>query len=130
MREYHGKHTETAKNDDKKIAPSLRLQQFTPFFPTSIPAAPSPAAILRVDVPGPLSTTTVSLLTPEQVGAGEAGENAGENFGPLLNYTIWLMTGVSFTVLMLRVYCKMSRDRRLWWDDWVLKLSWVCLHPL
>lgn len=107
----------------------LRHRQFTPFFPTSIPAAPSPTETLAEDATRSPTTRAVALVTPEQEGtvgaAGAAVQDAGENFGPLLNYTIWMMTGVSFTVLTLRVYCKMSRDRRLWWDDWVLKLSWV-----
>lgn len=107
------------------MAPALRLRQFTPFFPTGITPPSTPATPLpdsdAAAAPPPTPLPTAVLASAEQ----DAGGDAGENFGPLLNYTIWMMTGVSFTVLMLRFYCKLSRDRRLWWDDWVLKLAWV-----
>lgn len=105
------------------MAPALRLRQFTPFFPTSIPPPSTPSTPLPDSAPPPTPSPSATLS------AAKEGED-GENFGPLLNYTIWLMTGLSFTVLMLRFYCKLSRDRRLWWDDWVLKLAWVRRLPV
>ncbi|KAI4864212.1 hypothetical protein F4820DRAFT_346623 [Hypoxylon rubiginosum] len=38
---------------------------------------------------------------------------------------IWFMVGVSLFALLLRFYCRLSRQRSLWWDDYVLTASWV-----
>ncbi|KAI0174031.1 hypothetical protein BJ166DRAFT_574367 [Pestalotiopsis sp. NC0098] len=38
---------------------------------------------------------------------------------------IWSLTGASGIILVLRVYCKFSRHRGLWWDDYILILAWV-----
>jgi len=48
-----------------------------------------------------------------------------DNYGPQLNFTIWLLAGLSAGFLGLRVYCKYLRNRGLWWDDHVLIVSWV-----
>ncbi|CAK7216099.1 hypothetical protein SBRCBS47491_002717 [Sporothrix bragantina] len=50
-----------------------------------------------------------------------------DNQAPQLNFTIWLLTGLSLGFLSLRVYCKFLRGRGLWWDDYVLITSWVSL---
>ncbi|KAJ9136866.1 Integral membrane protein [Pleurostoma richardsiae] len=50
-----------------------------------------------------------------------------DNYGPQLNFTIWLLTALSALFLGLRVYCKFFRHRGLWWDDYVLIASWVTL---
>lgn len=47
------------------------------------------------------------------------------DYGPQLNYGIWLLTGLSAGFLGLRVYCKFLRHRGLWWDDHILIASWV-----
>lgn len=113
---------------DRTMGLPLRLRQFTPFFPTSISPAAHPSAASAPEVAGTAVITAGAPLATGQEGIVGV-EGTGEDFGPLLNYTIWMMTGVSLTVLVLRVYCKISRDRRLWWDDWVLKLSWVGSCP-
>ncbi|KAI1655134.1 hypothetical protein F4813DRAFT_391851 [Daldinia decipiens] len=38
---------------------------------------------------------------------------------------IWFMVGVSLLALVLRLYCRLSRRRPLWWDDFVLVGAWV-----
>jgi hypothetical protein len=48
-----------------------------------------------------------------------------DDYGPQLNYGIWMLTAVSTGFLGLRVYCKFLRHRKLWWDDHVLIASWV-----
>ncbi|KAI4604391.1 hypothetical protein KJ359_000529 [Pestalotiopsis sp. 9143b] len=40
---------------------------------------------------------------------------------------IWSLTGASGIILVLRVYCKFSRHRGLWWDDYILILAWLNL---
>ncbi|KAK3313244.1 hypothetical protein B0H66DRAFT_484600 [Apodospora peruviana] len=50
-----------------------------------------------------------------------------EDYGPQINFTIWLLTALSAAFLALRVYCKFLRHRGLWWDDHVLIGSWLSL---
>ncbi|KAK4448701.1 hypothetical protein QBC34DRAFT_464415 [Podospora aff. communis PSN243] len=50
-----------------------------------------------------------------------------DDYGPPLNYGIWMLTGLAAVFLGVRVYCKRLRRRGLWWDDYVLAASWVCL---
>jgi hypothetical protein len=40
---------------------------------------------------------------------------------------VWPLLLAATFFLGLRLYCKLSVRRALWWDDWVLILSWVCL---
>lgn len=47
--------------------------------------------------------------------------------GPALLATIWTLIALSGLFLALRVYCRLSRARTLWWDDGILIASWVCL---
>lgn len=47
------------------------------------------------------------------------------NYGSRLSAATWLLTVFSAIFLTLRVYCKLSRGRRLWWDDHFLIASWV-----
>lgn len=50
-----------------------------------------------------------------------------DNLGPRILVSIWLLVGLSFVFLALRVFCKFKGRRGLWWDDWILILSWVLL---
>ncbi len=50
-----------------------------------------------------------------------------DNQAPQLNFTIWLLSGLSLGFLALRIYCKSLRGRGLWYDDYVLIVAWVCL---
>lgn len=56
---------------------------------------------------------------------GPGGGLPHENYGPQLNFTIWLLTILASGFLGLRVYCKFLRHRGLWWDDHVLIAAWV-----
>lgn len=40
-----------------------------------------------------------------------------DNAGPKLNAVIWMLTALSGVFLILRIYCRASRRRSLWWDD-------------
>jgi hypothetical protein len=53
-----------------------------------------------------------------------------DDYGPQLNYGIWMLTALSTGFLALRVYCKFLRHRSLWWDDHVLIASWVGTYLL
>ncbi|KAK0744591.1 hypothetical protein B0T21DRAFT_304227 [Apiosordaria backusii] len=45
--------------------------------------------------------------------------------GPTVSRTIWAFLGFATLFLALRIYCKKWRSRGLWWDDYVLILSWL-----
>ena len=45
--------------------------------------------------------------------------------GPRLNTSVWVLFSLSSIFLSLRVYCKYLGRRGLWWDDWILIVSWV-----
>lgn len=47
--------------------------------------------------------------------------------GPLLIGVSWLLVLASGAFLSLRIYCKFKRRRNLWWDDYILIFSWLCL---
>ncbi|KAK4148684.1 hypothetical protein C8A00DRAFT_47524 [Chaetomidium leptoderma] len=64
----------------------------------------------------------------------DSGKGSGFNklppstdFGPQINFTLWLLTALSSAFLALRVYCKFLRHRGLWWDDYLLIGSWLAL---
>ncbi len=48
-----------------------------------------------------------------------------EDRGAVIITTTWALTGVATQYLCLRLYCKFSRARSLWWDDFILVISWV-----
>jgi hypothetical protein len=50
--------------------------------------------------------------------------------GPVLAGVTWFLVVLSGLFLTLRLYAKLSRQQRLWWDDYILITSWVCHHPL
>ncbi|EGO55031.1 hypothetical protein NEUTE1DRAFT_147678 [Neurospora tetrasperma FGSC 2508] len=45
----------------------------------------------------------------------------------LVNFSCWFLTAFATLFLGLRIYCKRYRGRGLWWDDYVLILSWISL---
>ena len=69
--------------------------------------------------PPPLS------VAPRLAPSFSAKELPHDDLGPQLDFTIWLLTILALGFLGLRIYCKLWRSRRLWWDDYVLILAWV-----
>ncbi|KAK1752860.1 hypothetical protein QBC47DRAFT_387261 [Echria macrotheca] len=53
--------------------------------------------------------------------------SSGGNYGPLLNLLIWTLAGASAAFLALRIWAKVRRDRKLWYDDHILVLAWTFL---
>ncbi|KAI0132847.1 hypothetical protein BJ170DRAFT_263628 [Xylariales sp. AK1849] len=45
--------------------------------------------------------------------------------GPTIIAVFWSFVAVSLVFVGLRIYCKFLRRRGLWWDDYILILSWV-----
>ncbi|KAK0711898.1 hypothetical protein B0H67DRAFT_555801 [Lasiosphaeris hirsuta] len=54
-------------------------------------------------------------------------EAPSDDQGPRILITTWTLTGLSGTFLVVRLFCKLHTKRRLWWDDYVLALSWIML---
>lgn len=50
---------------------------------------------------------------------------AQDTLGPMMNAVNWTLTALAGTFLGLRMYCKFSRHRGLWWDDHILIFAWV-----
>ncbi|TDZ18289.1 hypothetical protein Cob_v008990 [Colletotrichum orbiculare MAFF 240422] len=50
-----------------------------------------------------------------------------ESRGPLIGGVTWFLCFFCGVFLALRVYAKLSRHQKLWWDDWILIFSWTCL---
>lgn len=50
---------------------------------------------------------------------------APNDYGPTMNTSLWTLVGVSLLFMSLRMYAKITKHRGLWWDDWVLIVSWV-----
>ncbi|KAK8085651.1 hypothetical protein PG997_006922 [Apiospora hydei] len=44
--------------------------------------------------------------------------------GPLIDGVSWGLVSLSGAILGLRVYAKLSRNRGLWWDDYIALFSW------
>ncbi len=38
---------------------------------------------------------------------------------------VWVLTAAATVFLALRIYCKAKIARGMWWDDYVLIVSWV-----
>lgn len=50
---------------------------------------------------------------------------APNDYGPTMNTSLWTLVGISLLFMSLRMYAKITKHRGLWWDDWVLIISWV-----
>ncbi|KAK8055205.1 hypothetical protein PG993_000432 [Apiospora rasikravindrae] len=50
-----------------------------------------------------------------------------DSHGPWMIWSSWALTGLASVFLGLRCYCRASRNKSLWWDDYVLILSWLFL---
>jgi hypothetical protein len=81
---------------------------------------------------GNLTITNVTMLDAVRGGLNGTSTSPetlqrlnSRNYGPQINFTIWLLTALSAIFLALRVYCKFLRHRGLWWDDHILIASWV-----
>lgn len=49
-----------------------------------------------------------------------------ETRGPLIGCVTWFLCFFCGAFLALRLYAKLSRGQKLWWDDRILIFSWVC----
>ena len=61
-------------------------------------------------------------LTPEMLAA-----LPHDSMGPTVLVVAWVLTAITSVFLVLRLYCKISINRRIWWDDGILLASYLCL---
>ena len=82
--------------------------------------APPPGNLSSIIWTDPNQVPMFIPLTPEQYAA-----LPHPNYAPKLLITIWVLLGLAGSFLALRLYCKCSRHRGAWWDDWFLVGSFV-----
>ncbi|KAM7191313.1 hypothetical protein V8F20_009368, partial [Naviculisporaceae sp. PSN 640] len=61
-------------------------------------------------------------LTPEEI-----AKLPHDDRGLAILLSHWLLTAAATVFLALRVYCKRSSRKRLWWDDWILIAAWLTI---
>lgn len=81
---------------------------------------PPPANFSDIIWTDPDEVPMFTPLTPEQLAA-----LPHPNYAPRLLVTIWVLLGLAGAFLALRLYCKFSRHRGAWWDDWFLVGAFV-----
>ncbi|KAK3689307.1 hypothetical protein B0T22DRAFT_536254 [Podospora appendiculata] len=76
----------------------------------------------------PLGASTVAPSGMEYCDIRYAGLYSGPapNQGSQTAAVIWTLVALATMFMALRIYCKIWRLRRLWWDDWVLVIGWMC----
>jgi hypothetical protein len=62
---------------------------------------------------------------PLQISPDQWATLPHDDAGPMLRIIVWIMTSISGVFLGLRLYCRFSRRRGLWWDDLILLAGWV-----
>ncbi|PKS05641.1 hypothetical protein jhhlp_008160 [Lomentospora prolificans] len=72
----------------------------------------------------PTTTVDVSQATPTTIVDDGLPHN---HLIVEFNVIIWILTGISGLVLFLRGYCKITRQRGLWWDDWIMLAAWITI---
>ncbi|KAI9931469.1 hypothetical protein ASPWEDRAFT_398146 [Aspergillus wentii DTO 134E9] len=50
-----------------------------------------------------------------------------DDLGPTITAVMWVVTGVPFIIVVLRIYCKWKLSRGFGWDDTIVAFSWVLL---
>lgn len=73
-----------------------------------------------------LETTRQWIETRQQA---DSSSRPNTDEGPQFLATVWILTIVATIFIVLRVYCKITGHKKLWWDDYVLAASWVRLCP-
>ncbi|KAK4033022.1 hypothetical protein C8A01DRAFT_50312 [Parachaetomium inaequale] len=65
------------------------------------------------------------MRLPGMVRRDDSSSGGAPNYAGRLLWAIWSLTIAAAIFLALRVYCKVTRRRSLWWDDHFLVASWV-----
>jgi len=75
---------------------------------------------MDINPPGSSQDGTAGAISPEALATLPHDSLSTE-----LNATIWSLNFLAFAFVGLRIYLKLSRGRKLWWDDYVLLASFV-----
>lgn len=81
--------------------------------PTSLLSAVQPASSAMASPPTQILCTN------------QADEPQRRSPNLQLNLSIWLLAGLALVFLVLRLWSKFLRRRKLWWDDYLLVAAWV-----
>lgn len=73
---------------------------------SSLPPLPAPTSAFSAQA-------SIAMITEQQHWAGMAG--------------IWVCWSFCTVFIGLRFYCKQRRDRKAYWDDWLLAAAWLSL---
>ncbi|KAB5533562.1 putative integral membrane protein [Coniochaeta sp. 2T2.1] len=57
--------------------------------------------------------------------SGRGSDRPHDNAGPKANIIAWTLMGFTTVFLALRIYCKHIGGRKLWWDDFLLIVTWA-----
>ena len=63
------------------------------------------------------------MVDPVGVGAD------GESRGTLILGATWALVPAALILMLLRIYCKIKDNRKLWFDDYALIFAWVRRRP-
>ena len=92
-----------------------------------------------MDASLPNSTFPTSLFNDTDNGSGRRystgfgpwrGRGRYDDLGPTTRASVWVLVGASFLFILLRVYCKLVKHRRLHADDHFAVAAWVSLQHL
>ncbi|KAJ2907128.1 hypothetical protein MKZ38_007643 [Zalerion maritima] len=67
------------------------------------------------------------MSDPAQLSPEELAALPHDDHGNRVQFALWFTVSISAVFVGLRVYCKRITKRRLWWDDYLLVGSWICL---
>ncbi|KAF3767860.1 hypothetical protein M406DRAFT_252519 [Cryphonectria parasitica EP155] len=55
------------------------------------------------------------------------GTAANDDLGPSLTITVWILTVLPLLFVIMRIWGKIWTGRKLWADDYVLIVAWICM---
>ncbi|CAI4212389.1 unnamed protein product [Parascedosporium putredinis] len=80
-----------------------------------------------------MASTTIEEIVASTTAAAPAATTTAwedlphDNMIATFNGSIWMLAGLSGFFFFLRLYCKITRHRGLWWDDYLMGASWVTI---
>lgn len=66
----------------------------------------------------------------DQLSGFSAPANPNETKGPLMVRVVWVLISISTAVMVLRLWTKVKKTRRLYWDDGLMVLALVRIDRL
>lgn len=66
----------------------------------------------------------------EQAAAGFTPPYPDDDKGPMVLRTVWVLISISTLVVLARIYTKVRKTHRLYWDDFLMMLALVSREGL